>query len=154
ILGRILCAIFKPRSPEAADPGLQKTLEEEIVPRLLAGIPGQPAPEELAADPLRHRFTLVFDREGYSPDLFSRRKAQRIAVLTYHKNPGADWGQSEFTPQILTHPNGEKSMLQLAERGEDDEFQGGDRRGGFPRAALALRRPAGPAAEGEVTLRF
>ncbi len=102
---------------KAVDPGLQKTLEEEIVPRLLAEIPGQPAPEELAADPLRHRFTLVFDREGYSPDLFSRLKARRIAVLTYHKHPGADWGRSEFTTQILTHPNGEKSTLQLAERG-------------------------------------
>lgn len=102
---------------KAVDPGLQKTLEEEIVPRLLAEIPGQPAPEELAAEPLRHRFTLVFDREGYSPDLFSRLKAQRIAVLTYHKHPGTDWEQSEFTPQILTHPNGEKSTLQLAERG-------------------------------------
>ena len=89
---------------KAVDPGLQKTLEEEIVPRLLAEIPGQPEPEELAGDPLRHRFTLVFDREGYSPDLFSRLKAQRIAILTYHKHPGADWGQSEFTPQILTHP--------------------------------------------------
>ena len=102
---------------KAVDPGLQKTLEEEIVPRLLAEIPGQPTPEELAADPLRHRFTLVFDREGYSPDLFSRLKAERIAVLTYHKHPGVDWQQSEFTPQILTHPNGEKSTLQLAERG-------------------------------------
>jgi hypothetical protein len=70
---------------KAVDPGLQKTLEEEIVPRLLAEIPGQASPEELATDPLRHRFTLVFDREGYSPDLFSRLKdlppEQRVAQL-------------------------------------------------------------------------
>ncbi len=102
---------------EAVDPGLQKNLEEEIVPRLLAEIAGQPTPEELAAESLRHRFTLIFDREGYSPDLLSRLKAQRIAILTYHKHPGLDWEHGEFAPQILTHPNGEKSTLQLAERG-------------------------------------
>jgi hypothetical protein len=27
------------------------------------------------------------------------------------------WNPGEFTPQTLTHPNGEKSTLQLAERG-------------------------------------
>jgi hypothetical protein len=32
----------------------------------------------LAAEPLRHRFTLVFDREGYSPALFKRLKAHRV----------------------------------------------------------------------------
>ncbi len=102
---------------KAVDAGLQKTLEEEIVPRLLADIPGQPTPEELAAEPLRHCFTLIFDREGYSPDLFKRLKTQRIAILTYHKHPGPDWAPGEFAPQMLTHPNGETSTLQLAERG-------------------------------------
>jgi len=33
----------------------------------------------LEADPLLHIFTLVFDREGYSPDLWSRLKAKRVA---------------------------------------------------------------------------
>ncbi len=102
---------------KAVDPGLQKTLEEEIVPRLLAEIPGQPAPEELAANPLRHRFTLIFDREGYSPNLFTRLKAHRVAILTYHKNPGPAWEHREFSPKTITHPNGEQSTLQLAERG-------------------------------------
>jgi hypothetical protein len=36
----------------------------------------------LQADPWRHRFTLVFDREGYSPDFLPRMKDQRIAGLT------------------------------------------------------------------------
>ena len=102
---------------KAIDPGLQKTLEEEILPRLLNDIPGQPTVQELEAEPFRHRFTLIFDREGYSPELFSRLKTQRIAILTYHKHPGPDWNPGEFTPQTLTHPNGEKSTLQLAERG-------------------------------------
>lgn len=99
------------------DPGLQKTLEADIVPRLLTDIPGQPAAEILDADPLRHRFTLVFDREGYSPDLFERLKAQRIAILTYHRHPGPDWAQDEFVACDITHPNGEVSTLRLAERG-------------------------------------
>lgn len=99
------------------DPGLQKTLEEEIVPRLLTDIPGQPSAEALAADPLLHRFTLVFDREGYSPDLFLRLKRLRIAILTYHKHPGPDWPADEFVRRKIIHPNGETSELLLAERG-------------------------------------
>ena len=99
------------------DPGLQKTLEEDIVPRLLRDIPGQPAAAALAADVHLHRFTLIFDREGYSPDLFARLKEKRIAILTYHKHSGPDWPESEFFPRTLTHPNGETSTVRLAERG-------------------------------------
>ena len=47
---------------QAADPGLLKVLEEQIVPRLLQEVPRQPTAEELAADPRRCRFTLIFDR--------------------------------------------------------------------------------------------
>jgi len=42
--------------------GLAATLLEEIVPELLAGVPGQPSAAQLAADPLRHRFVVIFDR--------------------------------------------------------------------------------------------
>jgi hypothetical protein len=38
------------------DPGLIKVLRIEIVPRLLADAPSQPAAAALAADPLLHRF--------------------------------------------------------------------------------------------------
>ena len=99
------------------DPGLQTTLETDIVPRLLSDIPNQPTTETLAADPHLHRFTLIFDREGYSPALFARLKTQRIAILTYHKHPGPDWEKHEFVPRDITHPNGETSTLLLAERG-------------------------------------
>jgi len=102
---------------KAIDPGLQKTLEEDIVPRLLTDIPGQPDAAALAAAALLHRFTLVFDREGYSPDLFARLKEKRIAILTYHKHPGPAWAESEFIPRLLTHPNGETTPVRLAERG-------------------------------------
>lgn len=99
------------------DPGLQKTLEQDIVPRLLAEVPGQPDEAALAADPLLHRFTLVFDREGYSPDLFARLEAQRIAILSYHKHPGPDWAEAEFSARAVTLQNGDTVTLRLAERG-------------------------------------
>lgn len=68
------------------DPGLLRVLEEEIVPRLEKEVPGQPTAEALAADPHGHKFTLVHDREGYSPDGFARMRARRIAGLA---NAGA-----------------------------------------------------------------
>src|SRR5207302_5841528 len=49
-----------------ADDGLLQVLEKEIVPRLAREVPGQPSAAALLAAPWRHRFTLVFDREGYS----------------------------------------------------------------------------------------
>ena len=100
------------------DPGLQQTLLQDIVPRLLQDIPGQPGAAALQADPFLHRFTLVFDREGYSPDLFLQLKQQRIAILSYHKHPDPEeWPAAEFTAQTLTHPNGETTTQLIAERG-------------------------------------
>ena len=57
------------------DPGLIEVLRTEIVPRLLEDAPGQPTAAALAEDPLLHRFTLVFDRAGYSPEFFSRAES-------------------------------------------------------------------------------
>ena len=99
------------------DPGLVKTLEEEIITRLLEDIPGQPSAEALNGDALLHRFTIVFDREGYSPDFFARLKAKRVAILSYHKFPGADWERSEFIAREVALQNGDISTLLLAERG-------------------------------------
>jgi len=101
----------------AIDPGLINVIEQDILPRLAEKVPGQPSVEGLAADPRRHRFTLVFDREGYSPDLLRRLKDQRIACLTYHKYPGADWPVEEFRPHLITHPTGQVVEIPLAERG-------------------------------------
>ena len=70
-------------------------LRQHIVPRLVAEAP-QPDTEALEADALLPRLTLIFDREGYSPDFFAELKAQRIAILTYHKFPGEKWPATEF----------------------------------------------------------
>jgi hypothetical protein len=99
------------------DPGLLSVLEHNIVPRLKAEAPNQPTEQQLEADPLLSRFSIVFDREGYSPKFFARMKEQRIAVLTYHKYPGEDWPAQEFRTQPVRLVNGEQVSLQLAERG-------------------------------------
>lgn len=99
------------------DPGLIKVLETEILPRLSVEIPEQPAPERLTADPLLHRFLVVFDREGYSPQFLATMWGQRIAALTYRKRPGDDWPESEFTSHNVSLVGGEIVAMQLAERG-------------------------------------
>ena len=102
---------------QVVDPGLIQVLEHEIVPRLEQRLAVQAKREHLEADPLRHRFTLVFDREGYSPDFLLRMKAQRIACLTYHKFPGEDWPEEEFAAARVPLSSGEVLTLDLAERG-------------------------------------
>lgn len=99
------------------DPGLVQVLEKEILPRLEQEVPGQPTAEELAADPLRHRFTVIFDREGYSPELLKKAKGRRIACLTYRRKPGEDWPEHEFTEQEVTLVSGHQTTMRLAERG-------------------------------------
>jgi len=110
--GAPLFCVSKP-----VDPGLQQTLENDIIPRLLDELPGQPEAARLAVDALLHRFTVVFDREGYSPSLFARLREKRVAILSYHKHPGPDWEPAEFGERQVTLVNGETVTLRLAERG-------------------------------------
>ncbi len=102
---------------QVVDPGLIQVIEQDIVPRLAQQVPEQPGAEQLQADPLAHRFTLVFDREGYSPDFFKRMQAQRIACLSYHKFPGEDWAEEEFSAHQVRLASGETVSMDLAERG-------------------------------------
>ena len=101
----------------AVDPGMIQVLEEEIIPTLEKQIPNQPTEAELKADPYRMRFRIVFDREGYSPGLFKRMNAKRIACQTYHKYPDKDWPEEEFQNHRVKLTNGEEVDMQLAERG-------------------------------------
>ncbi len=57
---------------KAVDPGLLTVLEDEIVPRLEREVPHQASLFDLAQMKFQPRFTLVFDREGYSPDLMGK----------------------------------------------------------------------------------
>jgi len=102
---------------KAVDPGMINVIENDILPQLEKILPAFVSAEALAADPLLHRFTLVCDRESYSPSYFKRLKAQRVACLTYHKHPGENWPEDEFHLHQATLPSGEKTELKLAERG-------------------------------------
>ena len=102
---------------QVVDPGLIAVIEQQIVPLIAQRRPALPNAALLPEDPLRHHFTLVFDREGYSPDLFARLKAQQMACLTYHKFPGEPWAETEFSAQAVRLANGETVCMDLAERG-------------------------------------
>jgi len=102
---------------QVIDPGLIQVIENEIVPKLAKWIPNQPSKQMLESHPLLHRFTLVFDREGYSPGFFKRLRDKKIACMTYHKFPKEDWSTDEFSSHCVTLPHGETSSYQLAERG-------------------------------------
>ena len=102
---------------KVVDPGLIQVLEKDILPRLQHDVPNQPSQAALDADPHLHRFTVVFDREGYSPDLLRRLKGSRVACLCYHKFPGQDWDLHEFSAHQMTLANGQTVTVQLAERG-------------------------------------
>jgi hypothetical protein len=101
----------------AVDPGLRKMLEEQIAPRLLEDVPGQPSQAELKANPLLARLMIIFDREGYSPELFKRLWALRIAVITYRKFAEDLWSTEEFVVRKVRLVNGEEVEMALAERG-------------------------------------
>ena len=113
VLGQPFFAVERP-----IDHGLLEVLRSDVVPRLLGDVPGQPTAGELAADPYRARFVIVFDREGYSPAFFKEMwQIHRIACITYHKYPKDDWPTTEFVEYETTWPNGERVSLKLAERG-------------------------------------
>jgi len=101
----------------AANPGLIAVLRREIIPRLWKEVPHQPTEEESKADRYRFRFLMIFDREGYSPELFAELWGQRIAAQTYRKGKVEDWPVEEFQEYEVGLPHGEKQKMKLAERG-------------------------------------
>jgi hypothetical protein len=102
---------------QAVDPGMIQVLREQIVPRLETDIPNQPTPEQLEAARWRCRFTLVFDREGYSPGFFREMWDKRIACQTYRKQPYDLWAPEEFVATQVRLRNGTMVTWKLAERG-------------------------------------
>jgi hypothetical protein len=100
------------------DPGLIATLQQDVIPWLEASVAkNADQHKRLAEDARAHWFTIVFDREGYSPHLFEQMRQKRIAVLTYHKFPKQDWSAAEFTPHSVQLSGGETLTMKLAERG-------------------------------------
>ncbi|MDY0166815.1 MAG: hypothetical protein RBS80_09745 [Thermoguttaceae bacterium] len=66
------------------DHGILEAIENDIVPRLLHDVPGQPTQEELDADPYRSRFLMIFDRDRQSRSAKGKltQRQARFAALT------------------------------------------------------------------------
>jgi hypothetical protein len=96
--------------------GLIAGLREQVIPQLLTDAP--PLPPNT---PRQHgqalRFTIVFDREGFSPDFFTELNQQGLGFLTYHMYPGENWPAEEFRPQAVRLHTGQVVQRLLAERG-------------------------------------
>ena len=87
-------------------------LNDEIIAELLRL---QPVSDErrraMEACPDEPVFTLVFDREVYSPELFAQWwNKHRIAVITYRKNVKDQWDESLFQEYPVTTTLGEVQM--------------------------------------------
>jgi hypothetical protein len=77
---------------------LQEMITTQLAPRLLELTDGRVSQNELDADELLPRFTLVFDREAYSPPFFKQLwDCFRIAVITYRKNVKDKWDEEDFS---------------------------------------------------------
>ena len=77
---------------------LQEMITTQLAPRLLELTDGRVSQDELEADELLPRFTLVFDREAYSPVFFKHLwDSFRIAVITYRKNVNDKWDEKDFS---------------------------------------------------------
>jgi len=63
----------------------------------------------------KRRVTIVFDREGWSPEKFAKWKKQGFDVLTYRKGEQSRWQKRFFQP-VQGKVGGEKVDYQLAER--------------------------------------
>jgi transposase-like protein len=110
-LGRPFFVISK-----AVTEGLATTLLDEILPELLDSVPGQPTAEQLQADPLLHRFVVIFDREGSHHSLLSRLWEQRVGVITYRKNVTDTWPETQFIETQVACPGGTTIPMRLAVR--------------------------------------
>jgi hypothetical protein len=101
---------------KAVTDGLASVLRKEIAPQLLETVPGQPTESALKADPLLHRFVVVFDREGATHSLLAALWKQRIGAITYRKNVKDKWPESEFAEVEVPVPGGGVARMMLAER--------------------------------------
>ena len=82
--------------PQEVDPGLRRALWDDLLPELeQLGLLPPPAADP-AQEPL---LTLVFDREGWSPEMFLALRARGVACVTWIKGEQAvRWPEAEFSP--------------------------------------------------------
>lgn len=95
---------------------MQEIILDKILPELLENVALKVTDEQLEADPDLPRFTLVFDREAYSPKFFGKLWAQhRVAVLTYRKNVKDKWEEDDFTEHEI-ELDSNKIKMELCEK--------------------------------------
>jgi len=95
---------------------LLEMLEKHIIPTLLNDMPSKYTSQELLDDPYLPRFTIVFDREAYSPVFFQKLwDEHRIAVITYRKNVKDEWDKTDFAQHTVDIDNIDTKM-ELAEK--------------------------------------
>jgi transposase len=87
-----------------ATEGLLTMMEEHLLPEI----------RNLLADPTR-RVTIVFDREGWSPQAFLRFRNLGFDVLSYRKGHQSTW-QERFFHEVVEIVDGRKVVYRLAER--------------------------------------
>ena len=103
---------------QPVDHGLVAAMREDLAPWLEANVALSPEHQQrMDADPQVPRFTMIFDREGYSPELFEQLWERRIAVINYHRYPKEDWPVEEFHEETVELVRGVGMQLRLAERG-------------------------------------
>ena len=95
---------------------LLEMLDKEIIPKLLNDMPLKYTKEELASDPDLPIFTIIFDREAFSPSFFGQLWCQhRIAVITYRKNVKDKWDKTDFSTYSIDE-EGHKTEMILAQK--------------------------------------
>jgi hypothetical protein len=95
---------------------LQYAISNEILPKLISDITCKYSDQELAEDKDLPRFTLVFDREAYSPVFFKQIwDNHRVSVITYRKNVKDFWNEDDFKSHKITI-NGVETQMMLAEK--------------------------------------
>ncbi len=95
---------------------MQQMLQDEIIPQIKEQVQNRISAQELQEDCDLALFTMVFDREAYSPKFFSELWVQeRIAVITYRKNVHDQWDESDFKDYTI-EIEGDLEAMKLCEK--------------------------------------
>jgi len=95
---------------------LLEMLENQIIPTLLNEMPSKYTEQEMKEDTDLPRFTIVFDREAYSPVFFQKLwDKHRIAVITYRKNVKDKWDENDFS-EYTVDIEGNETKMKLEEK--------------------------------------
>ena len=86
-----------------ANDGLLAMMDQEVLPEI----------RRLAGD--ERRVTLIFDREGWSPQRFKKWRKAGFDVITYRKGKYRDWQRRCFS-EVTVEVCGRKVKYQLGER--------------------------------------